>query len=76
MSDNLVVKVVVPKISSFGVIYPGTGQKTKTEVLGFAVKTTETKLGLRAERFEKKVPFVGVEVEFLGERTIFEGFEK
>jgi hypothetical protein len=44
--------------------------------LGFAVKTTKAKLGLGAEGFEEKIPFIGVKIEFLGDRTIFESFEK
>ena len=44
--------------------------------MGFAVKTTKAKLGLGAEGFEEKIPLIGVEVEFLSDRTIFESFEK
>lgn len=67
---------MIPNVGGFGVIYPGTGQKTNSKILGFAVKTAKTKLGLRAERFEKKVPLIGIEVEFLSDRAVFESFEK
>lgn len=48
-SDNLTVEVMIPKVGGFGVVDPGAGQKTKTKVLGFTVKTTETKMRLRPE---------------------------